>query len=30
MLHAYIVGPDDIFVRTGDPGSFTEMTLSQD
>ena len=24
MLHAYIVGPDDIFVRTGDPGSFTE------
>ena len=25
MLHAYIVGPDDIFVRTGDPGSFTEI-----
>ena len=25
MVHAYIVGPDDIFVRTGDPGSFTEI-----
>ena len=25
MLHAYIVGPDDIFVRTGDSGSFTKI-----
>ena len=24
MLHAYIVGPDDIFVRTGDIGSFVD------
>ena len=26
MLHAYIVGPDDIFVRTGDIGSFAEAS----
>jgi hypothetical protein len=26
MLHAYIVGPDDIFVRTGDIGSFVEAS----
>ncbi len=25
MVHAYIVGPDDIFVRTGDSGSFTKI-----
>lgn len=24
MIHAYIVGPDDIFVRTGDIGSFVD------
>jgi hypothetical protein len=26
MLHAYIVGPDDIFFRTGDIGSFAEAS----
>ena len=26
MLHAYIVGPDDIFIRTGDIGSFADAS----